>query len=96
MGDPREEEIAEAVVRLATARGADRSLCPSDVARALAGTDRDWRRLMPLIHAVVERLARDGRVSISKAGRPVGIGRPRGAYRVRLPAPPSTGAPEVS
>ncbi len=43
------EAVRAAILDLALARGRGKSLCPSDVAKALAA---DWRPLMPLVRAV--------------------------------------------
>jgi len=49
-------------------RAATASICPSDVARALVSDEDGWRALMPSIRHVAERLARDGKVSITQGG----------------------------
>jgi hypothetical protein len=71
-------------------RGAEATLCPSEVARALAaesGTD-DWRGEMPAVHAAVDALAAEGAVRLSwkgeaKAARdgPYRIGRGRASVQ---------------
>ncbi len=48
-----DEEIAAGLLDLATARGPDKTFCPSEAARALA---EDWRPLMPDIRRVAAEL----------------------------------------
>jgi Protein of unknown function (DUF3253) len=78
--------IAAALLDLAGQRGNQKSICPSDAARAVSTTlhSDDWPALMQRVHATVERLAQEGRISISKQGVEFGQVLPRGAYRVRI------------
>lgn len=47
------------------------SVCPSEVARALAGESlgEEWRRAMPVVHAAVDALLRTGAVRLSWKGK---------------------------
>jgi Protein of unknown function (DUF3253) len=74
MADDLDELIAAALVRLATARGSEKSICPSDAARAAAKAhaDIEWRQLMPRVHTAVERLVAQGCVVILQRGIDVG------------------------
>lgn len=76
------QEIEATLRALVAARAPDRTICPSQVARKLAGEAGDWRALMPAVHEAAERLAAAGDVTLLQGGRPVGGGRPRGAYRI--------------
>ena len=80
--------LADAILRLCAERGAGKSICPSEVARALAGNDEKvWRLLMHPIREVAMALAREGRLVILRKGRPVAAGEPiRGVIRLALPA----------
>lgn len=67
MADP----VAATIRTMLLARGADATLCPSEVARALAkaaGT-ADWRAAMPRVHDAVDALAAAGQVRLSWRGR---------------------------
>ncbi|WP_428515130.1 DUF3253 domain-containing protein [Roseovarius sp.] len=44
-----DDEIAKTLMRLARERGAGKTFCPSEVARALS---EDWRDLMPRVREV--------------------------------------------
>ncbi|WP_018230151.1 DUF3253 domain-containing protein [Methyloversatilis universalis] len=60
-----DEGIAAILLAQVAARGAGRSICPSEVARALTP---DWRPLMDRVRQVARGLARDGRVLITQRG----------------------------
>ncbi|MDD9725659.1 DUF3253 domain-containing protein [Roseovarius sp. SK2] len=48
-----DDEISDVLMRLARAREAGRTFCPSEAARALSG---DWRKLMPRVREVAAGL----------------------------------------
>jgi hypothetical protein len=86
MTRPSDDELAETILRLAAERGGDRTIAPMDVARALAGDHPDgWGPLMQPIRRVAVRLMKDGRLVITRKGRPVDPDDFRGVYRLRLP-----------
>ena len=84
------DAIASEILRQTALRGPDRSICPSEVARALAGGGEDgpWRPLMGRVRAEAIRLARAGRVEILRKGKPVAVesGEVRGVIRLRVSA----------
>lgn len=69
------------------ARTADRpgkSICPSEVARALAGDDpAAWRPLMGPVRAAAAGLAAAGEIDILRKGKPVPPEAMRGVIRLR-------------
>ena len=73
--------IEAEIVRLATERGADKSICPSEVARAL---DPEWRSMMTAVRRAAVRLAAAGRIDILRKGKPVAVQDVRGVIRLRL------------
>ena len=80
------ETIAETMLRLVEARGAGKTICPSEVARELGGPHPDgWGPLMQPVRRVAVRLAHEGRVAILRKGRPVDPDDFRGIYRLALP-----------
>jgi hypothetical protein len=86
------EEVVDTVLRLATERGADKTVGPTDVARALGGPHPDgWGPLMPAIRRAAISLMKEGRVVVTRKGRPVDPDDFRGIYRIRL-AEPGEGA----
>ncbi len=90
MTDP-DPELAELIRALATARGAGKTLCPSEVARTLAPDA--WRPLMSRVRAEAVRLAQSGEVAIYRKGRPVDPASFKGVYRIGLPPRSRAGDP---
>jgi hypothetical protein len=82
------DDARDVILRLTAARGAGKSICPSEVARALAA---DWRPLMTGVRAAAIELARAGRVQILRKGKPVAdLADVRGVIRLRIVAPEET------
>ena len=65
-------------------RGPGKTLCPSEVARAVAGADGDWRGQMPMVHAAVDEMLTDGDIVLSWQGRRLATR--EGAYRIGRPS----------
>ncbi|RJQ70173.1 DUF3253 domain-containing protein [Pseudonocardiaceae bacterium YIM PH 21723] len=63
---PRPERLRAAILALLSARGTEASICPSEVARAVAD---DWRPLLPEVREVARQLARAGSVRLTQRGR---------------------------
>lgn len=70
----------EAALALLDARAEGASVCPSEVARALAGEGGDWRAAMPKVHAQIDRMSAEGLVSLSWKGRT--MPQRKGPYRI--------------
>lgn len=82
---PDHDAIAAEILRQTAARGAGKSICPSEVARALAPDEDAWRRLMGAVRAAAIRLARDGRIEVLRKGKPVDAeAEIRGVIRLRM------------
>ncbi|MEE7440981.1 DUF3253 domain-containing protein [Methylobacterium oryzae] len=89
MTDPRPDDAAieATMLHLVAERGADKTVCPSEVARALGGPHPDgWGPLMQPVRRVAVRLAHAGRIAILRKGKPVDPDDFRGIYRLSLPA----------
>ncbi|TQV75878.1 DUF3253 domain-containing protein [Denitrobaculum tricleocarpae] len=82
---PEPGEIAEAVLRLCAARGPEKSICPSEVARALIKDLDEWRELMPSVRAVAADLHRCGKISILQGGCEVDPQSAKGPIRLAIP-----------
>lgn len=79
--------IAAEILRLVTERGPDKSICPSEVARALAPDDQDqhWRPLMSPVRRVAMGMATGGLIDILRKGKPVDPNQEvRGVIRLRI------------
>jgi len=74
-------EIADEIRAQVTARGAGKTICRSEVARALAD---DWRDLMDNVRAVAGDLAEAGEVTVTQRGAPVDVRTARGPVRLGL------------
>lgn len=78
-----DETIAGTLLELVAARGPGKTVCPSEVARALGGPHPDgWGPLMQPVRRVAVRLAKAGRIAILRKGRPVDPDDFRGIYRL--------------
>jgi hypothetical protein len=77
--------IEAEIIRQTTLRGPDKSICPSEVARALEPAEEAWRRLMGPVRAAAIRLARAGQVEVLRKGKPVPSDADiRGVIRLRV------------
>lgn len=72
MTDPR-----VAALSLLAQRAPDATICPSEVARAIAS---DWRGAMPEVHAAIDEMVRDGLVRLSWKGQ--ALANRAGPYRI--------------
>ncbi len=78
------QEIERTLLRLVDERGEGKTICPSEVARAIAG-DEAFRPLMEPVREVAARLADAGRISVLQGGRPVDVRHARGPVRLGPP-----------
>ena len=85
--DPAEQ----AILCLVEARGPEKSICPTEAARALAGNpaDESWRKSLAPIRLAAIRLTRMGRIQILRKGKPVAPEDARGVIRLRIIKDPS-------
>jgi len=80
---PSADKIAQQILDLVHRRGAGKTICPSEVARAVSG--EDWRVLMPKVRMVVAKLALQGRIDVMQKGQPVSAVDAKGPIRLGLP-----------
>jgi len=78
---PWDSRIRAAILDHALKRGAGKTFCPSEPARAL---DPDWRALMPLVRAEAARMQDEGLIVATQRGRPVRADTARGPIRLGL------------
>ena len=81
---PAAQDLRAEIMRQVAERGADRSICPSEVARAFGEA---WRGLMPLVREAACGLSRDGLIDILRKGRPIDPATIKGVIRLRLRRP---------
>jgi hypothetical protein len=78
--------LEAAILELLAERDAGMTICPSDAAKLVGGTEarRDWEGLMEPARAAARRLVKAGRIVIVQNGRVVDGDTARGAIRLRL------------
>ena len=86
-----DHEIEATILRMVTERGADKTVCPSEVARALGGPPSGepgdaWRQLMQPVRRAAVRLVGTGHIAILRKGKPVADPADfKGVYRLGTP-----------
>lgn len=79
----QQEQRAGAAIRaLLRHRGDDKTICPSDVARVMAGDQ--FRSAMSLVRAVSAALSKDGVLEVRQKGKPVNPETARGPIRLAM------------
>lgn len=75
-----------AILATLRARGADKSICPSEAARTLTGNPPDdkWRAGLSPIRLAAQRLARAGQIEILRKGKAISPEDAKGVVRLRL------------
>lgn len=80
------DALTHTIMELVRERGAEKTICPSEAARKLAGSDPDvWGAMMPHVRKVAVGLAREGRVVIYRKGKAIAPDDLKGVYRLGLP-----------
>jgi hypothetical protein len=82
---PHDRALEEAILELLGQRARGASICPSEAARLLEGEEPRWRALLEPARNAARRLARQGRIEISKGGRRIEPDDVRGPIRLRAP-----------
>jgi hypothetical protein len=82
----RNAELEAAILELLAERGEGKTICPSEAAKRVGGTDarRDWEGLMQPTREAARRLVKAGRIVVMQNGRVVDAERAKGALRLRL------------
>ena len=90
MNDPIEAAIFEKLAKANPKNVGGKSIEPSDVAKALQ--PEQWQRMLPKVRATALGLMRQGRLTITKKGKPVDPNAVKGVIRLRLPTEAETAA----
>jgi hypothetical protein len=78
-------QLEQTILQLLTARGAGKTICPSEAARALAGDEpAAWQPLMEPARAAARRLVAAGSLLITQGGQVVDPSTAKGPIRLRL------------
>lgn len=80
---PTRQDAERVITDLLAQRGAGRTICPSEAARALGGDD-GFRPLMPLVRDAAAVLVARGRLEVTQSGNVVDPADARGPIRLRL------------
>ncbi len=78
---PLDPEIAKAILSLTATRGAEKSICPSEVARQLYPDN--WRDRMQDVVDVAIAMHRKGEVLVVQHGEPVDVNQIKGPIRIK-------------
>ena len=75
-----QDQLRSIILELLDRRGPGKTICPSDAARALAGSG--FRPLMETVRAAAAELAADGEIEVTQRGDVVDIAQARGPVRL--------------
>lgn len=70
-------------------RGPNKTICPSEVARALGG--EGWRELMAVVRSQAQQLVSTGHIVVTQRGKVVDPAIVKGPVRYRLPDSKTSG-----
>ena len=81
-----DEQLEQEILRLLAARGDGKTICPSEAARVVAGSEErgTWEPLMEPARAAARRLVAQGSLVITQGGQIVDASTAKGAIRLRL------------
>jgi hypothetical protein len=88
MNDPIETAIFEKLAQADPKGVGGKSIEPADVAKDLQ--PEQWRRMLPKVRACALGLMRQGKLTITKKGKPVDPDSFKGVIRLRLPTEAET------
>jgi hypothetical protein len=82
----KEKHLEAEILRLLGERGAGKTICPSEVARAVAESDEreTWEPLMEPSREAAERLVTAGKIVVTQGGKVVDGRKAKGPIRLRL------------
>lgn len=86
MTSEAEDNLEVAILQLLDKRGSGKTICPSEVARAVAGAPERacWEPLMEPVRKAAARLADAGSIEVTQRGRVVDARTAKGPLRFRL------------
>lgn len=77
-----ENVIKNTILNMAASRGADKTICPSEVARFLFG--ENWRKEMQTVRNAAFELAEENRVVVLQKGKKVEPENLKGPIRIKI------------
>lgn len=78
------EAIASAILKLCRERGPDKTICPSDAARAVFSDEAEWRTAMDIVRDIGAQLHACGEIDVLQRGDLVDPRTARGPIRYRI------------
>lgn len=90
MSDPIEDAIFEKLAKADPKGVGGKSIEPAEVAKELQ--PEQWQRMLPKVKATALGLMRQGRLTITKKGKPIDPAQMKGVIRLRLPTEAETAA----
>jgi hypothetical protein len=80
-------ELEAAILELLNERQRGKSICPSEAAKRVGNKNstHNWRELMGPTRAAAEKMAKDGKISITQKGQLIDICEATGPVRLQLP-----------
>ena len=83
------QSLAATVLKLCAAAGSQRTICPTDAAKAYAEARGEgalgWRSHLQDVRHIAVALANEGRLIVYRKGKPVDPNAFRGVYRLGAP-----------
>ena len=76
-------DVREAIFRMTSSRPG-KTVCPSEVARALYSTEAEWRGAMQYIRDVAAAMVDEGIIEVTQRGEVVDPRSARGPIRLRI------------
>lgn len=90
MSEPGTHPVREAILELTTLRGAGKTICPTEAAKAVSLAD--WRKVLVDVRAEAVRLHKAGTIAIFRKGKPVEDPDTfKGVYHLGLPGKAASG-----
>jgi hypothetical protein len=81
---PDDSTIRVTILRLLEERGKGKTICPSEVARSIAGSARSaWEPWMESVRNVAAAMADEGRLQVTQRGHAVNAVSAKGPIRLR-------------
>lgn len=74
--------LPRTILTMAAERAPDKTVCPSEIARALFPAN--WRKHMQEVRDAAIELQKDGKVTITQNGQPVDVDHIKGPIRIKF------------
>jgi len=82
MANPDDARTRDTILTLVTARGAGKTICPSEVAKEL--DPENWRSLLTKVRRTAQAMAKQGEIAIYRKGKPIEPDAMKGVIRLGL------------